>query len=82
MVWISQKLCLEEVGDITMDGYPIKFITWWANSRVYWQLTDTVYLVHRTGIQTLNPWVSKQRHCILKYAKLEEVSDRNIDMLI
>ena len=28
------------------------------------ELTDTVYFVHPTGIRTLNPWVSKQQHCI------------------
>ena len=29
------------------------------------ELTDTVYFLHPTGNQTLNPWFSKQRHCIL-----------------
>ena len=28
------------------------------------ELTDTVYFVHPNGIRTLNPWVSKQQHCI------------------
>ena len=28
------------------------------------EFTDTVYFVNPTGIQTLNPWVSKQQHCI------------------
>ena len=36
------------------------------------ELTDTVYFVHPTGIRTLNPWVSKQRHLIfaLRYTGL------------
>ena len=29
------------------------------------QLTDTVYLVRPTSIQTINPWDSKQQPCIL-----------------
>ena len=28
------------------------------------ELTDRVYFVHPTGIQTINPWVGKQRHCM------------------
>ena len=56
------------------QGHCSKVVTRWANLVVIsdqhkaltdtTELTDTVYFVHPTGIQTLNPWVSKQRHCI------------------
>ena len=32
-------------------------------------LTDTVYLVRPTGIQTINPWFSMQKPCILPWVK-------------
>ena len=28
------------------------------------ELTDTVYSIHPTQIQTVNPWISRQQHCI------------------
>ena len=28
------------------------------------KLTDKVYLVRPSGLQTMNPWISKQRYCI------------------
>ena len=29
------------------------------------ELTNMVYLVRSTGIQTVNPWISKEQHWIL-----------------
>ena len=64
---------LEEVGDRTMvtlsrsyHGGLMPGVM--AHQRIALadttELTDTVYFVHSTGIRTLNPWVSKQQHCI------------------
>ena len=29
------------------------------------ELTDMVHLVHPNRIRTVNPWIRKQKHCIL-----------------
>ena len=43
------------------------------------ELTDAVYLVHSTGIRTINPWVSKQQPWILPLSFLVKVRAAHVD---